>query len=129
MSTVWKAVTATIGVIVVGVMTYAMMAGFASEVDARWALASFGVFIVAGITGLLTGTEPLMKHLWSRVVLYILSAALLVITVTNVFLNSQEWFVALAITVALLWLEFTSVDLLTHDTTPAGPRPTHFEGI
>lgn len=127
MSTVWKDVWATAGLIVVGVIMYTMMAGFAADFDARWAVASFAVFVVAGVTGLITGTAPLMKRTWSAVTLYALFTALLVITITNAFLNSEAWFVALGINVALLWVEYVGVSLFTHETTH-GSRPTHIQG-
>ena len=128
MSTGWKAVTASIGLIVVGAMTWAMMAGFAADYDSRWAVASLVVFVVAGITGLITGTQPLMKRAWSRVTLYILFAALLVITATNAFLNSEAWFVALGINVALIWLEFVGLDLFASEGSSHGTHITPQQG-
>lgn len=108
----WKDTAATTGVVVIIGLVIALMMGAFESIDGRWALGTFAVLLVGGLTGLITGTAGMMQKAWSSVALYILTASALVITLANAFLNSEAWLVAMGAVMILLWLEFVSTDLL-----------------
>ena len=120
MSFSWKDTTATVSMVMVVGFTTALMLGAFNDIESRWALATFAVLLLGGVTGLITGTSRMMSKTWSTVSLYVLSIAVLVIAVVNAFLNSEAWFVAMAVAYVLIWLEFIGIDLFSpaaDDTT------------
>ncbi len=123
MSFTWKDSAATISAVVVVGFTLALMLGAFENIEARWALGTFAVFLLAGLTGLITGTAKMMERPWSTLGLYILSLAALTITIVNAFLNSELWFVAMAIIVVLTWLEFITIDLFGRSSTGSTHLP------
>jgi hypothetical protein len=124
MSLTWKDTVATIAAIIVITFTVTLMMGAFDDIEARWALGTFAVFLVGGVAGLITGTAKMMRSAWSSIALYLLSIAAITITIVNAFLNSEVWFVAMAATITLLWLEFAGIDLFSRDD---GTR-THIPG-
>lgn len=123
MSFTWKDTVATISMIVAVTLAISLAAGVFESIESRWALATFALLVLGGITGLITGTVKMMEHTWSIILLYVVTVAALTITVVNAFLNSQLWFMAMVIAYAVVWLEFLSVDLTTRTPrTPGLPR-------
>ena len=123
MSFTWKDSVATISMIVAVTLAISLTAGAFESIESRWALATFALLVLGGITGLITGTVKMMERTWSIILLYVVTVAALTITVVNAFLNSQLWFMALVIAYAVVWLEFLSVDLTTRTPrTPGLPR-------
>ena len=123
MSFTWKDTVATISMIVAVTLAISLTAGAFESIESRWALATFALLVLGGITGLITGTVKMMEHTWSIILLYVVTVAALTITVVNAFLNSQSWFMAMVIAYAVVWLEFLSVDLTTRTPrTPGLPR-------
>lgn len=123
MSFTWKDTVATISMIVAVTLAISLTAGAFESIESRWALATFALLVLGGITGLITGTVKMMEHTWSIILLYVVTVAALTITVVNAFLNSQLWFMAMVIAYAVVWLEFLSVDLTTRTPrTPGLPR-------
>lgn len=109
----WKDTTATVSMVIVVVFTLALMMGAFNTIDARWALGTFAVFLLGGVTGLITGTARMMQRVWSSLFLYVLSLSALAITIVNAFLNSEVWFVAMTAAYVLIWLEFVGIDLFS----------------
>lgn len=123
MSFTWKDTVATISMIVAVTLAISLTAGAFESIESRWALATFALLVLGGITGLITGTVKMMERTWSIILLYVVTVAALTITVVNAFLNSQLWFMAMVIAYAVVWLEFLSVDLTTRTPrTPGLPR-------
>lgn len=123
MSLTWKDTVATVAAVIVVAFTVTLMLGAFEDIESRWALGTFAVFLVGGLTGLITGTTKMMRSAWSSIALYILSIAAVTIALVNAFLNSEAWFVAMAVTITLLWLEFVGIDLFSRNERPSAHIP------
>lgn len=124
MSLTWKDAVATLGAVLVTGVVIALLSGVGGLIDERWIYASVIIFAIAGFTALITGTAYLMNRAWTSVTTYALAAVVVFITAANIFLNSQEWFIALAVVIGLMWLEFVLVHLFSaaptaHHHTPS----------
>lgn len=111
-----KDTVATVSIVVAAGIVLALMMGAFESVESRWAIGTFALFILAGVTGAITGTARMMRGAWSAIALYLLTIAAVTITLVNAFINSEAWFVAMGITLALAWLEFVAVDLFATDS-------------
>ncbi len=113
MSLTWKDAAATIGVILSAGVVIALLSGVGESIDERWMYGSAILFAIAGITALLTGTASLMKRVWTSITTYTLASVVVLITAVNIFLNSQAWFIVLAVAIGLMWVEFVVVHLFS----------------
>lgn len=111
-----KDTVATINMLAVVALTIALLGGAFNDIESRWALGTFAIFLFGGVTGLITGTTKMMQNAWTSIALYLLSIAALTITVVNAMLNSEAWFVAMTVAYVLIWLEYVTVDLFSHPT-------------
>lgn len=111
MSLSWKDTVATTSMVIAVGFAAALMMGAFQDIEARWTLGTFAIFLFGGLTGLITGTIQMMQNIWSSLGLYILSISALTVTVINAFMNSEILFIAMAATIALTWLEFIAIDL------------------
>ena len=125
MSFTWKDTVATISVIIALAFTAALTLGLFDTIEGRWALGTFALFLLGGVSGLITGTAKMMQRPWSAIILYVLSAGALIITLANAFLNSEAWFVAMTSVIVLIWVELVGVDLLLLNK---GSRPSIPQG-
>ena len=111
-----KDTVATVSIVVAAGIVLALMMGAFESVESRWAIGTFALFILAGVTGAITGTARMTRGAWSAIALYLLTIAAVTITLVNAFINSEAWFVAMGIMLALAWLEFVAVDLFATDS-------------
>jgi hypothetical protein len=113
MSLSWKDTVATVSFVIVMSFSIALLLGAYDGIEGRWALATFGLFLMAGLTGLITGTVRMLQRTWSSIGLYALSISAIIIALVNAILNSQLWFIAMVATFTLLWLEYVGIDLFS----------------
>ena len=116
MSFSWKDTTATISMLLVVGLTVALMMGAFNDIDSRWALGTFTVFLFGGLTGLIIGTAGMTRRVWSSLSLYVLSLTAVAITIANAFLNLEGLLVAMMAAYILLWVEFVGIDLFSPAT-------------
>lgn len=115
MSLTWKDAAATVGVVLAAGVVISLLSGMGEAVTERWMYGSVLLFVIASFTALLTGTAYLMERAWTSAVTYALAVAVVLITIVNLFLNSQAWFIALAVAIGLMWLEFILVHLFSQE--------------
>lgn len=113
MSLTWKDALASASLLLVVGFTGMLMTGAFDANQSRWAFGTLAIFVIGGLTGILTGASKMLERAWSASLLYILSAGATIITLANAFINSEAWFIAMAAIFVLMWLEFVLIDFFS----------------